>query len=156
MNEILKKIDWKVLEDYIFNKLIIINKHPLYDIWILNYSKEVQFSRAWDLMTSSCRGLVIDAEGNILARCMKKFKNYEEYDPKEIDWSQDFEVFDKIDGSMIISCPLSTAQWPNNLRGMVLLLYEFGGFLNCCLQFLVIADTCRYFPDLLELDQPSV
>lgn len=103
MNEILKKIDWKVLEDYIFNKLIIINKHPLYDIWILNYSKEVQFSRAWDLMTSSCRGLVIDAEGNILARCMKKFKNYEEYDPKEIDWSQDFEVFDKIDGSMIIS-----------------------------------------------------
>src|ERR1035437_4449800 len=102
MEEILTKIDWKILQEYIDKKLIIINKHPQYDIWILNYSKETQFSKSWDLMTSTCRGLVIDVEGNIIARCMKKFKNYEEYDPSEIDWSQDFDVFEKMDGSLII------------------------------------------------------
>ena len=99
--EILKKIDWKVLQEYIDKKLIISNKHPDYDIWILNYSKEAQFTKTWDLMTSSCRGLVIDAEGNILARCMKKFKNYEEYDPSEIDMNKSFEIMEKVDGSMI-------------------------------------------------------
>jgi|ERR1035437_388605 RNA ligase len=102
MEEILTKIDWKILQEYIDKKLIIINKHPQYDIWILNYSKETQFSKSWDLMTSTCRGLVIDIEGNILARCMKKFKNYEEYDPAEIDWSKEFDVFEKMDGSLII------------------------------------------------------
>ena len=100
--EKLKKIDWKILREYVDNKLIIINKHPEYDIWILNYSKEAQFTKTWDEYTMSCRGLVIDAEGNILARPFEKFKNYEEYDPSEIDWSQEFDAFEKMDGSLII------------------------------------------------------
>lgn len=100
--KLLKKIDWNVLNTYVKNKLIIINKHPEYDIWILNYSKEAQFSKTWDEYTMSCRGLVIDSEGNILARPFQKFKNYEEYDPSEIDWSQDFDAFEKMDGSLII------------------------------------------------------
>ena len=99
--KILEKIDWNVLKSYVDNSLIIANKHPEYDIWILNYSPKVQFKKFWDLYTSSCRGLVIDAEGNILARCMKKFKNYEEHDPSEIDMSQEFEIFEKMDGSYI-------------------------------------------------------
>ena len=100
--EILKKVDWNVLNEYIENNLIVSNKHPEYDIWILNYSQKAQFSKLWDLYTTSCRGLIIDAEGNILARPMKKFKNYEEYDPSEIDMTQSFEVFEKMDGSMIV------------------------------------------------------
>ena len=78
------------------------NKHPEYDIWILNYSPRTQSKRVWDDYTLSCRGLVIDAEGNILARPFKKFKNYEEYDPSEIDMSKTFEIFEKMDGSLII------------------------------------------------------
>ena len=100
--EKLKKIDWKVLQEYVDKKLIIINKHPEYDIWILNYSKETQFTKTWDIYTMSCRGLVIDAEGNIIARPFEKFMNYEEYDPATIDWSEDFDVFEKMDGSLII------------------------------------------------------
>ena len=34
--ETLKKVDWNVLNEYINNNLIIANKHPEYDIWILN------------------------------------------------------------------------------------------------------------------------
>jgi RNA ligase len=100
--ELLKKIDWNVLNEYIENNLIVSNKHPEYDIWILNYSPKTQSQKFWDEYTLSCRGMVVDAEGNILARPMVKFKNYEEHDPSEIDMSQDFEVFEKMDGSLIL------------------------------------------------------
>ena len=98
----LKKVDWNILNVYIENNLIVSNKHPEYDIWILNYSPKVQSKKFWDEYTLSCRGLVIDAEGNILARPFQKFKNYEEHDPSEIDMSQDFDIFEKMDGSLII------------------------------------------------------
>ena len=100
--EFLEKIDWKILDIYIENNLIIANKHPEYDIWILNYSPKVQSKKFWDIYTLSCRGLIIDAEGNILARPFQKFKNFEEHDPSEIDMSQKFEIFEKMDGSLII------------------------------------------------------
>ena len=100
--KILEKVDWNVLNTYVDNSLIIANKHPDYDIWILNYSVKVQSKKFWDEYTMSCRGLVIDAEGNILARPFVKFKNYEEYDPSEIDMSKKFEIFEKMDGSLII------------------------------------------------------
>jgi len=98
----LEKIDWKVLNEYIEQSLIVANKHPEYDIWILNYSPKAQSKRFWDEYTMSCRGMVIDANGKILARPFQKFKNYEEHDPSEIDMSQDFEIFEKMDGSLII------------------------------------------------------
>jgi RNA ligase len=101
-NKILERVDWKVLKDYIDNSLIVANKHPEHDIWILNYSPKVQAKKFWDEYTLSARGLVIDADGNILARPFQKFKNYEEYDPSEIDMSKKFEVFEKMDGSLII------------------------------------------------------
>ena len=98
----LEKVDWNVLNTYIDNSLIVANKHPEYDIWILNYSPKTQSKKFWDEYTLSCRGLVIDAEGNILARPFRKFKNYEEHDPSEIDMTQPFEIFEKMDGSLII------------------------------------------------------
>ena len=100
--KMLEKIDWNVLNEYIEQSLIVANKHPEYDIWILNYSPKAQSKRFWDEYTMSCRGMVIDAEGNILARPFQKFKNYEEHDPSEIDMSKDFEIFEKMDGSLII------------------------------------------------------
>ena len=101
-NEILNKIDWNVLNKYVNDKLIIINKHPEYDLWILNYSKEAQFSKAWDIYTMSCRGLVIDNGGTILARPFKKFLNLEEHDVSEIDMSLPYNVYEKMDGSLIV------------------------------------------------------
>jgi T4 RnlA family RNA ligase len=100
--KLLEKVDWKVLDTYIDNSLIIANKHPEYDIWILNYSVKAQSKKFWDEYTMACRGLVIDNGGTILARPFQKFKNYEEYLPSEINWSQKFETFEKMDGSLII------------------------------------------------------
>jgi RNA ligase len=100
--KVLKKIDWDVLREYIANNLITANKHPEYNIWILNYSPKAQSMRFWDEYTLSCRGMVIDAEGNILARPFQKFKNYEEHDPSEIDLDKPFVIYEKLDGSLII------------------------------------------------------
>jgi len=100
--KILKKVEWSVLNTYIEQSLIVANKHPEYDIWILNYSPKAQSKRFWDEYTMSCRGMVIDADGKILARPFQKFKNFEEHDPSEIDMSLDYDVFEKMDGSLII------------------------------------------------------
>lgn len=100
--KILEKIDWILLQEYIDNGLIVANKHPEYDIWILNYSPKVQSKKIWDDYTLSCRGMVIDVNGNILARPFSKFKNFEEHDPSEIDMSKKYEIFEKMDGSLII------------------------------------------------------
>lgn len=99
---ILKKIDWDVLNQYVENNMMMINKHPEYDIWILNYSPKAQYNKFWDDYTLSCRGMVIDADGNILARPFHKFKNIEEHDSNEIDMSQEYDIFEKMDGSLII------------------------------------------------------
>jgi len=98
MMEYLQKVDWDVLNTYIDNNLIIANKHPEYDIWILNYSPKAQFKKFWDIYTLSCRGMVIDGDGNILARPFQKFKNYQEHESGEIDLTQPFEIFEKMDG----------------------------------------------------------
>jgi len=98
----LKKIDWAILNTYIENNLIIANKHPEYDIWILNYSPKAQSKKFWNEYTITCRGLIINANGDILARPFQKFKNIEEYKSDEIDMTQEYEIFDKVDGSLII------------------------------------------------------
>ena len=98
----LEKIEWSVLNTYIEENLIVANKHPEYDIWILNYSPKAQSKKFWDEYTMSCRGMVIDADGKILARPFQKFKNYEEHDPSEIDMSMPFVIYEKMDGSLII------------------------------------------------------
>ncbi|GAG80958.1 unnamed protein product [marine sediment metagenome] len=100
--KMLKKVEWSVLNTYIEQSLIVANKHPEYDLWILNYSPKAQSKKFWDEYTMSCRGMVIDAEGNILARPFQKFKNYQEHDPTEIDLTKPYEIYEKMDGSLII------------------------------------------------------
>lgn len=98
----LEKVDWKILNEYIENNLIVANKHPQYDLWILNYSPKAQSKKFWDDYTKSCRGMVIDGNGKIIARPFEKFMNYEEHDPSEIDMSIPFIIYEKLDGSLII------------------------------------------------------
>jgi RNA ligase len=50
-------------------------------------------------VTLTCRGLVTDTEGNIVARPFKKFFNMEELSDEQIP-KQDFDVYEKLDGSL--------------------------------------------------------
>lgn len=95
------KIDLKLVQDYIDKDLLRVQKHPIHDLYIYNYSRTCQFEKKWDSLTLMSRGLVLDGEGNIIARPFEKFFNYEELIANNIHIPHEsFEIFEKMDGSL--------------------------------------------------------
>jgi RNA ligase len=92
------KYDLNILNKYIDEGLIIKQVHPTLPLSIYNYSRECQYDGKWDDITSNCRGLVLDNDGNVIAKPFPKFKNYEEHKPEDIP-NESFEVYEKLDGS---------------------------------------------------------
>jgi len=73
------------------------------DLFIYNYTNQTQYEQMWNDMTIMCRGLILDKEYNIIARSFNKFFNYEELINTNLFVPElDYEVTDKIDGSMIL------------------------------------------------------
>jgi RNA ligase len=93
------KYNLEVLSDYINRGLVIKQNHPTLPLSIYNYSRECQYDGMWDDITLNCRGLVLDTEGNIIAKPFPKFFNYEEHKPEDIP-NENFEVYEKMDGSL--------------------------------------------------------
>lgn len=85
------------LNQYYEDGLLYKQVHPTLPLTIWNYTEKVQFENLWDDVTIMCRGLVTDDKGDIIAKPFKKFFNIEEgkYTPTE-----NFEVFEKMDGSL--------------------------------------------------------
>lgn len=80
---------------------INVQKHPTADLYIYNYSKSAQMDNVWNEATTQCRGIICDADKNIIARPFEKFYNYEELVNKNIKIPNlPFEVFEKLDGSL--------------------------------------------------------
>ena len=88
-----------VLEKYHADGLLHKQTHPTLDLTIWNYSPRVQYEKLWTPLLMMCRGLVTDFDGNIKARSFPKFFNYEELKPEDIP-NEEFEVFEKMDGSL--------------------------------------------------------
>lgn len=93
----LLKVDLEKLKEYEDSDLIRSQVHSRLPLKILNYSEKAQFKKAWDLYTLSCRGLVIDAEGSIVARPFNKFFNLEEH---QVLPNLPYRVYEKVDGSL--------------------------------------------------------
>ena len=89
-----------ILNQYYLDGLLYKQVHPTLPLTIWNYSEKVQYENLWDETILMCRGLVTDNNGNIVARPFKKFFNLEE---KKFTATENFEVYDKMDGSLIIS-----------------------------------------------------
>ena len=89
MNEILNK--------YHEDNLVYKQVHPTLPLTIWNYSEKVQYDNLWDDITVQTRGLVTDDKGNIVARPFKKFFNDSE---KKHTPTPDFDVYEKMDGSL--------------------------------------------------------
>ena len=87
------------MNKYISDGLVVKNDHPTLPISIYNYSRTCQYENKWDEITKSCRGLILDQEGNVVAKGFDKFFNIEEHKPEEIP-NEPFEVFEKLDGSL--------------------------------------------------------
>jgi hypothetical protein len=93
------KYNLEVLSEYIDKGLVVKQKHPTLPLSIYNYSRTTQYDGMWDDITLNCRGLVLDNEGNVVAKPFPKFFNMEELSDGEIP-KESFEVFEKMDGSL--------------------------------------------------------
>jgi len=91
--------DLNILNDYIDKGLVVKNDHPTLSLSIYNYTRKTQYEKLWDNITKSCRGLILDNQGNVIAKSFDKFFNLEELSPTEIP-NEDFEVYEKLDGSL--------------------------------------------------------
>lgn len=89
----------ETLNDYKSRGLVFNQVHPIMPLTIWNYTPETQYGGHWDEVTLSCRGLVTDDKGNIVAKGFSKFFNMEEEKHEATD---SFEVFEKLDGSLIL------------------------------------------------------
>jgi T4 RnlA family RNA ligase len=92
-------MDLSKLQEYIDKELVVYQTHPTLPLRIFNYSRTCQYEGAWDELTLQCRGLILDDRNEIVARPFKKFFNIEE---RKHTPTEDFEVFEKLDGSLII------------------------------------------------------
>ena len=109
------KYDLNIIADYVSKGLVIGQAHSTLPLAIFNYSRTCQYDRLWDAVTLNCRGLILDTEGNIIARPFPKFFNYEEHTAEEIP-NELFEVYEKMDGSLGI-CFYYNGEWHMATRG---------------------------------------
>lgn len=75
-------------------------KHPTHDLFIFNYSKTAQFEKYWNEITLASRGLVLNSNNELIARCLPKFFNVQELDVANIPKGS-FKVYEKLDGSYL-------------------------------------------------------
>lgn len=96
------KLDIVRLQDYVEKKLISKRKHPLIDLYIYNYTQACSFDKLWDKNTEMSRGLILDADGNVIARPFPKFWNVGELPKTELQNLPQYqpEVSEKLDGSL--------------------------------------------------------
>lgn len=94
----------KINRDMIDQGFISEKKHSLYDYYIYNYTPKAQYDRVWNEDTLNCRGLILDGQGNIIARPFKKFFNLEEYAENShlgaLPSYNNFAAYEKMDGSL--------------------------------------------------------
>ena len=89
-----EKLDAMVAEGWLRSQ-----RHPEADLWIYNYTEKTQFEKHWTPETLACRGLILDADGEIVARPFPKFFNHGDPLAGELPM-EPFTAREKIDGSL--------------------------------------------------------
>lgn len=83
------------------------------DLVILNYDQIK--SPKYHPIADECRGLVVDTQGNLVARAFKRFYNLEEKMCGDFKWPDSFGA-EKVDGSLILIYHYG-GEWRINTRG---------------------------------------
>jgi RNA ligase len=92
-------INWNKLQELIEKQYIAVQKHPSSGLYIYNYTQKAQYEEYWPSEVLMCRGLIVDEQKNIIARPLVKFFNLEQVTNLQLP-KQDFEVYEKLDGSL--------------------------------------------------------
>ena len=88
-----------LLKEMIEQGYVEVQKHPEQELYIYNYTQIAQYDRIWNEVTLMCRGLMLNEQGQIVARPFPKFFNLGEHENQEIP-NEPFEVYEKMDGSL--------------------------------------------------------
>lgn len=88
-----------LLREMIDAKYIRVQDHPVSPLRIYNYTETAMFDNVWNKATLTCRGLIADRDGFLVARPWEKFFNYGQ--KATLIGSHDpVEITDKMDGSL--------------------------------------------------------
>ena len=91
--------------------------HPSGLLELFNYSEKCTYEGMWNDTTRQCRGLILDLNGNVVARPFRKFFNYGEPNAPELDLDAPVIVTDKADGSCGIRYLAPDGEWAIATRG---------------------------------------
>lgn len=97
------KVDLTSLDRLVEQKYLSRQEHWEAPLLIYNYTAKTTNDQYWTPETMMCRGLIVDREGNIVARPFPKFFNISEHESEKVPnlpKNEHFEVFDKLDGSL--------------------------------------------------------
>ena len=83
--------------------LISARPHPRHPLTVYNYSAKAQHMPVgeWNDPLKDCRGLILDAAGEIVGRPFRKFWNSGQMEAPK---NESFQVWEKLDGSLGIVC----------------------------------------------------
>lgn len=98
-------LDVEKLERYVTEGIVERRYHRTLPLTIYCYSRRATFENLWDDVTTKTRGLIVDAQGTVVARPFEKFFNIDTLDRPETHVSNlpiDVQpvVLDKLDGSL--------------------------------------------------------
>ena len=89
----------QLLDEMIERKYVKVQQHDTAMLSIYNYTALAQYDREWNECTINCRGLILNEDGEVVARPFSKFFNLGEYEDQPIP-AEPFEVYEKMDGSL--------------------------------------------------------
>lgn len=92
--------DRELLDSLVEQGWLRSQRHPDTDLWIYNYTEKAQFEKHWTPETLACRGLILDADGAVVARPFPKFFNLHELPGFNAAEHGSYRVTEKIDGSL--------------------------------------------------------
>ena len=95
-------IDPALLEQMVTERFVNRKQHPTEPLIVWNYGKRAQYENTWNAATTTCRGLITDTEGEIVARPFRKFFNLNQL--SEIP-AGPFRASAKMDGSLGVIYP---------------------------------------------------
>jgi RNA ligase len=105
-----------LLAQMVAEKMVAIKQHDTEPLRLLSYTDRAAYERVWNDCTRGCRGLIVDADNNVVARPFSKFFGIGEPEAPQFAAHTLVYVSDKRDGSLGIVYPIGEG-WAVATRG---------------------------------------
>lgn len=136
MTSLKEMFDPALLDEMLSQGYVSVTAHPTLDLRIYGYTPSAQYERVWNPVTSQCRGLIVDADDNVVARPFAKFFNYGETDQYGALPEGDPIVSEKMDGSLGI-------------------IYTYKGHIGVATRGSFMSDQARWASNWLQINMPD-